>query len=345
MRGHQCHGDGGDDQSRRAARRDRRKLCALGGGACRRAGGAHCAGAQGFHDGRGYRRDGGGRGRKPRAQELILAKNHIQLRARFFGLFPLGDKIVPAGTVHCFACGYKANIVKLIADCLDCSYSTATDWLLGFADYDIVKNARVIDDLEVTHYENNYDTLPIITSEQLKEYDYIHPYMFERKFNNWAINKFEIGFDPNTKSLTFPVYVNGKCLFVAKRRVYNKYFELPKIYPKPLYGVDYLTNMNEVLVCESVIDAITCWIYGRQAIALFGTVSEEQIKMIQDLPHRSIVLALDNDECGKKGTKFLQKHFEVTRFTYLKGVKDPGEMTQESFDKMFARTMMSFKNN
>lgn len=249
----------------------------------------------------------------------------------------VGDKIVPAGTVHCFACGYKANIVKLIADCLDCSYSTATDWLLGFADYDIVKNARVIDDLEVTHYENNYDTLPIITSEQLKEYDYIHPYMFERKFNDWAINKFEIGFDPNTKSLTFPVYVNGKCLFVAKRRVYNKYFELPKIYPKPLYGVDYLTNMNEVLVCESVIDAITCWIYGRQAIALFGTGSEEQIKMIQDLPHRSIVLALDNDEYGDKGCQRISSGLTnkfVSRLILPIGKKDINDLSKEEFDNL-----------
>ena len=68
-------------------------------------------------------------------------------------------------------------------------------------------------------------------------------------------------------------------------------------------------------------------------------------EMYKDKGITKVISALDNDDCGKKGTEFLKKHFEVTRFTYLKGVKDPGEMTQESFDKMFARTMKNFKSN
>ena len=71
----------------------------------------------------------------------------------------------------------------------------------------------------------------------------------------------------------------------------------------------------------------------------------QQIQKLKDRGITKVISALDNDDCGKKGTEFLKKHFEVTRFAYLKGVKDPGEMTQESFDKMFARTMKTFKNN
>ncbi|MBR6606101.1 MAG: hypothetical protein IKK92_09625, partial [Prevotella sp.] len=57
-----------------------------------------------------------------------------------------------------------------------------------------------------------------------------------------------------------------------------------------------------------------------------------------------VISALDNDECGRKGTRFLEQHFDVTRFTYLKGVKDPGDMSQELFNKMFNRTMKLYKS-
>ena len=54
-----------------------------------------------------------------------------------------------------------------------------------------------------------------------------------------------------------------------------------------------------------------------------------------------VVSALDNDECGKKGSKYLHKLFgdHYVRFQYLKGIKDPGEMDQKQFSKMYSRTI------
>lgn len=250
----------------------------------------------------------------------------------------VNGKTVPAGTVHCFACGYKANIVKLVADCLDISYSTAINWLLGFVQYDLVTNVSrdvSFDESAQQEVKDVYADIPAITVEQLKKYEYVHPYMFQRKFNDWAINKFDIGYDPDSNSLTFPVYVDSKCIFVAKRNVSTKYFELPKITPKPIYGIDYLTNNEEVLVCESVIDAITCWIYGRQAVALFGTGSDTQIKQLQELPQRSIVLALDGDEYGDKGARRIAKALNnkiVSRLVIPTGKKDINDLSKEEFN-------------
>ena len=56
-----------------------------------------------------------------------------------------------------------------------------------------------------------------------------------------------------------------------------------------------------------------------------------------------VVSALDNDECGKKGTAWLKKNFNVVRFSYLKGFKDPGDMDKKSFDKMFGRTKQKLR--
>ena len=196
---------------------------------------------------------------------------------------------IPAGTTHCFTCGYKANLLKLVADCMQTNCDSARKWLLGFCDYSLVEKVRDVPTLIQEEVKtNNYDTLPIITQEELRGYDYIHPYMFKRKLTPEIIQKFEVGYDPKTDSLTFPVYVNGKCLFVAKRKVKTKQFFLPKIEPKPIYGLDYITD-NEIIVCESVINALTCWVYGRQAIALFGLGSEYQIEVLKNIPQRKLI--------------------------------------------------------
>ena len=160
------------------------------------------------------------------------------------------------------------------ANCLNISYRDATEWILNISTYDYVEEERKIVDVDNVEKEvNNYDTLPIVTLDELKSYDYIHPYMFKRRLTDEIINKFDVGYDPKTQALTFPVWVDGKCLFVARRKVNYKRFDMPEIYPKPIYGLDYLTT-NEVIVCESVLNALTCYVYGKEAIALFGTGSD-----------------------------------------------------------------------
>jgi len=80
-------------------------------------------------------------------------------------------------------------------------------------------------------------------------------------------------------------------------------------------------------------------------VAILGwKMSLQQIQKLKDRGITKVISALDNDECGRKGTKFLEQHFEVTRFKYLKGIKDPGDMTQELFDKMFKKTMEIYKS-
>ena len=79
-----------------------------------------------------------------------------------------------------------------------------------------------------------------------------------------------------------------------------------------------------------------------------SSLNSEQIFIndIYSLENGTTTAALDNDECGNKGTKYLRTIFKkVTRFRYLKGIKDPGEMNQESFNKMYKKTMTDYKNN
>lgn len=243
---------------------------------------------------------------------------------------------LPAGTVACFGCGYKANFVKFISDCLGISRLKATEWLLNIATYDFVSEKREsCCDIFEEKCENNYNELPIVTVEQLKGYEYIHPYMFKRKLTDEIIDKFDIGYSPQEECLTFPVYVDGECLFVAKRKVNYKRFDMPQINPKPIYGLDYITD-NEVIVCESVINALTCWSYGKQAIALFGTGSKYQCDLLNRSSIRKFILALDGDEAGENGTQRLIKGLTnkiVTVLNIPKG-KDINDLTKEEFDNL-----------
>ena len=86
--------------------------------------------------------------------------------------------------------------------------------------------------------------------------------------------------------------------------------------------------------------------YGEEnVVAILGwKMSAEQIEKLKSKGITKVISALDNDECGRKGTEYLKKFFDVTRFAYLKGIKDPGEMSENDFEKMFRRTMRNFKN-
>ena len=75
-----------------------------------------------------------------------------------------------------------------------------------------------------------------------------------------------------------------------------------------------------------------------------STIRVEIPANIKEKGITDVISALDNDECGRKGTKYLKSIFNVTRFTYLKGIKDPGDMTEDKFKKMYSRTMKIYRD-
>ena len=62
--------------------------------------------------------------------------------------------------------------------------------------------------------------------------------MYERGLTDEVIEEFDIGYDKDTRCITFPVRdKSGGTLFVARRSVDTKYFNYPKEAEKPLYGL------------------------------------------------------------------------------------------------------------
>lgn len=245
----------------------------------------------------------------------------------------------PAGTVFCFACGYKTNLVRFVADCLNKNYREATEWLLNICDYSYLEDTRDVSQLNIVDKFNS-SSGSNISIEELKKYDYIHPYMFKRKLTDEVIKKYEVGYDPELDAITFPVYVDGVCKFVCKRRVKFKRFDMPEIDEKPIYGLDYVTG-SSVVVCESIINALTAVSYGYSAVALFGTGSSKQYEKFNKLGIRHIVLCFDGDEAGRKGAKrFIDNvKYSIIDVIELPNGKDLNDLTKEQFDDLYNKAI------
>lgn len=255
---------------------------------------------------------------------------------------------------NCFACGAKGPFELFVAKCFgrdDVAFGT--NWLL--------ENFVTGESYERPLLPYNFDRYDIfakkeekkeyVSEEELASYRFYHPYMYKRKLTNEVIEKYDVGYQKDfvfsegwkpTEVITFPVRdINGNCLFVSRRAIYGKTFFLPPDLEKPVYGLYELPkNCNEIILCESVINALTCVVYGKPAVAMFGTGTPFQIEQLNKLPCRSIILATDKDSAGRKARYKLKKALknkiisEIDYNSYPEDCNDINDMTFEQFNNL-----------
>ncbi len=214
---------------------------------------------------------------------------------------------------------------------------------------------------------NNKTDIRFVTEEELDKYRYIHPYMYKRGLTDDIIELFDIGYDSATETITFPVKdICGNCLFIARRSVKTKFFNYPEGVEKPLYGLyelhrekflyentpifrnaRYASNeaivnrlsslvrngFSEIIICESMLDALSFWTVGKYAVALNGLGNELQFKQLRELPCRKIILATDSDKKGMLARQRIRKKIGnrklITEYIFPKGRKDANDCTKE----------------
>lgn len=107
-------------------------------------------------------------------------------------------------------------------------------------------------------------------------------------------------------------------------------------------------NCETVFIVEGYMDRLKFIQFGiTNVVAILGwKMTKEQEDKLKSKGIKHVISALDNDDCGKRGTKYLRKIFDkVTRFCYNDGIKDPGEMTKEQFDSMYKKTIRRYHKN
>lgn len=250
---------------------------------------------------------------------------------------------LPKGFVSCFTCHYAATLPQFISDCfnIEDNGEFGEEWLIERFNYSFLTELRPLKQLPLNREIKNDEVKlnSYVSEKELQSYRFYHSYMWKRKLTPEIVDKFDIGYDKRTNSITFPVYNNeGKCLFVIKRNVNIHYFQIPAGIEKEIFGMNQITSdINEVIICESVINALTCWVYGKPAIALFGTGTEAQINTLLKSNIRHFILGFDGDEAGHKATRKFRKALSKTKLVTeyrLPDGKDINDLSKEEFDNL-----------
>ena len=113
--------------------------------------------------------------------------------------------------------------------------------------------------------------------------------------------------------------------------MYNKGFRRQNALPGSF------KNTDAVICVEGYFDLIKANQIGCKNVVCFlgWKASERQLQKLKRAKIKTIICALDNDEAGRKGYRYLKSvsskyNFFVERVRYPKGIKDFGDIKQGS---------------
>ena len=273
----------------------------------------------------------------------------------------------PEGFAHCFSCGLAMSLPDLISKILEergISSRSGIEWLkenvgdFEETDFDYLLPRDLVKDLN-NKFALNYiinqtkAKTEYVSEEELASYRFTTQYMYDRKLTDEIIEKFDVGVDLHyvpaervreVPCITFPVRdVDGNTLFIYRRAISTKNFYMPSGLEKPVYGLYELgNNRSSVILCESIFNALTCYVYGYPALALFGTGTQSQIKTLKLLGVKEFILGLDPDDAGERGCKKLKnalKSVAIVRRMNIPLGKDINDLTEEEFNKSVAERL------
>lgn len=274
-----------------------------------------------------------------------------------------GRELQP-GTFNCFSCGAKYSFARGIKEILALKGTSIemhpdlapyVEGQVNVEDHSLLPpelisgliNKYAVDDLRMRTLQK----VDYVSEEELAKYRFYVPYMFQRKLTEEVINRYDIGYDANfippgrmkpLPSVTFPVHdMQGRTLFICRRSIEGKFFHIPTNIEKSVFGLYELPpNTREVIVCESVFNALTAVVYGHPAVALLGTGTPHEIDQLKKAGIASIVLCLDNDEAGRKGAERLKKALSGYAMVWTMPMptdgRDVNDLTKEEFEMYYS---------
>ena len=178
-------------------------------------------------------------------------------------------------------------------------------------------------------------------------------YMKHRGFTTSTPKKFGSKFTYNKNyPIVFPMYDNGifrgyvmrtddPTVEDQRKYMYNKEFRRRITLPG-----DY--KNSTVILVEGFLDMLKAKQYGIKYVAavLGWKLTSEQFEKLKRCGVKTIICALDNDECGRKGYKYLKRicsvnHISVKRIRYPKSMKDMGDLNKEN-SKLILKQIKQF---
>ena len=243
------------------------------------------------------------------------------------------DNNVEYGFLNCFTCGIKWPLYKVVAHCFDENEEFGREWLVErFGDIFVEYEEQLTDIILEAEKETYLD------DSILQNYNYYHDYMWKRGLTQEVVDKFEVGFNPKTNCITFPVRdIKGNLKMVTERSVTSKNFYIPENVEKPVYLLNYMKNEYAVYICESQINALTLQSWGYPAVALLGTGSAKQFEILNKTGIREYYLCYDGDSAGDKGIEKFKKAIRKDVFVNVIRIprgKDINDLTKKEFEEL-----------
>lgn len=201
-----------------------------------------------------------------------------------------------------------------------------------------------------------------ITRQQIRDFlTFPAKQYIERGFKEETLDHFDVGvcYHPKSKMykrIVFPVFdeddqymvgcvgrtINGHSDKWKNLKGFNKSNFLYN-YAKAL---PYINDSKAIILVEGQGDVLRFYEAGvNNVVGLFGcTLSDMQEFLIQKTKAKTVILALDNDDAGTKGTNQIKKqlpHFEVIQIQ-LSNSKDIGDLTIQEIDDFVKPQMKGF---
>ena len=271
------------------------------------------------------------------------------------------------GTFHCFGCGLHGEAQDLVT-LIERKYHGANE-LQALQRYYRILRTTESDPIRVPPRSRSR---AISRQMYVQAYDYYHclpkvrwtasesladdmrsglAYMEQRGFTPEFLERVDARWAyTNGYPLIFPMRDNGKFkgwvsrtfdpeLSQKRKYLYNKGFS------RATTLVGEYRNARYVYVVEGNMDRFKLMQLGLEnVVAILGwKMSQQQIAKLREQGIGKVIAATDNDEAGRKGWHWLEDNFEVIRWPYLKGLKDPGDFNPENFRRMHGKLESKIK--
>lgn len=182
---------------------------------------------------------------------------------------------------YCYTCGARGGLTGEAA-CIEPDYQEMRDWL----DQEL-REPRVY----AESWLNRFTAGPV------------HPYWLDR-VGAEAADRFRLGYSDEDGALTYPLRArDGSVLGVVRRRLLHG--DGPKYrYPAGVDVGSLLFNYRPhhrrtVVLCEGALDAISLWLVGVDAFAIYGSrLSPMQVELIDRVDPDVIYTCYDADKAG-----------------------------------------------
>lgn len=268
------------------------------------------------------------------------------------------------GNWYCFGCGLSGDAVKFVS-----LLNPKLSEMKSFLKYLKILKSDKVNKLDFSHrslkpkkasselYDIAYDYYYGLSRINWMTQDDIEvistkKYMLNRGFTPQTLNKCKAKITYNKSyPIIFPMLDNGEfkgwvCRTTDKEVEKKRKYLYNEGFSRATTLVGDYQNVEILFIVEGYMDRLKFVQYGvNNVVAILGwKMSKEQEEKIRKSNIKFIISALDNDECGRKGTEYLKSIFDnVYRFKYLKGIKDVGESSETQFAKMYKETLKQIR--